>query len=91
MYGSLYPPMVKNYLKLVPSCTMFLYFMAFHPVIIWNVLNHSKERIEKQYFSRTPFEKELSRRDDYLRLAYVDLIEWQPSSPKYGKQRIVKF
>jgi hypothetical protein len=79
MRGSTYPSGLKNYLKLVPSCTIFLYLVTVHPVIVWNQLNHAKERIERIYFRRTPFEKWVSRRDDYLRLYYQDMINWQPT------------
>lgn len=75
----MYPAGLKNYLKIVPTCTIFLYFLTLHPVMIWNQINHAKERIERIYFRRTPLEKWVSRRDDYLRHYYQKSINWQPS------------
>ena len=68
MRGAMYPAGLKNYLKVVPSVTIFLYLVTIHPLMIWNQLNHAKERIERIYYRRTPMEKYVSRRDDYLRL-----------------------
>lgn len=75
----MYPAGLKNYLKIVPSCTIFLYLTSIHPLMVWNQLNHAKERIERIYFRRTPMEKWVSRRDDYLRIYYQNEINWQPT------------
>ncbi len=86
MRSSTYPPAIKNYLKIVPVSTMFLYLVLIHPLMIWNIINHSKERIERLYFKRNAFDKWLTRRDDYLRQSYIDKLEWQPNTPQTQKR-----
>ena len=86
MRNTMYPPGLKNYLKVVPSCTIFLYFLVLHPTTVWNNVNHAKERIEKLYYRRTPFDKYMSRRDDYLRQLYKDKLEWQPATYDNSKR-----
>lgn len=90
MRGTMYPAGLKNYLKIVPSCTIFFYFLTLHPVMIWNQLNHAKERIERLYFRRTTLEKWVSRRDDYLRHYYRREIDWQPTDPASTQRPLVR-
>lgn len=90
MRGAMYPAGLKNYLKIVPTCTMLLYLVTVHPLMIWNQLNHSKERIERIYFRRTAMEKWVSRRDDYLRIYYQEEMNWQPTEGADNKRPLIR-
>lgn len=88
--SGMYPPAIKNYLKLVPSVTIYLYLVMIHPIMLYNILNHSKERIERITARRNPMERHVSRRDDYLRQFYLEQIEWQPSTQDRSKKPAVR-
>lgn len=83
MRASTYPPAVRTYLKIVPACVIYLYLASIHPLMVYNILFHSKERIDRLFYRRTRFEKHASRRDDIYRNHWLRQINEQP----YGKDR----
>ena len=86
MRNTMYPPGLKNYLKVVPSITIFLYICMLHPTMQYIIVNHGKERIEKIYYRRRLFNKYLSRRDEYLRQSYESELNRQPTTYNAGKR-----
>ena len=54
---SAYPPWLKNIIKAGPICVVFMVFGTLFPTILYDVLYHSHERIEKFHFRSCKFDR----------------------------------
>ena len=86
MLNTSYPAPLKNWLKATPSMMVFVGFSLLFPTILFNIINHPHERVERLHFRSNKFERIIRKRDDKLRLYYKPAIDYQPND----HQKIIK-
>lgn len=91
MRATTYPPAIRNYLKLVPAATIYLYLVVAHPWMLYNMLNHAKERVERLYFKRNGFQKSATKRDDILRWYYKPALDSQPTDWESNIRQLIVY
>lgn len=57
-----YPPWLKTLMKAAPVCVVFLGFGTAFPTVLYNVLFHAHERIEKFHFRSCKFDRVTRKR-----------------------------
>lgn len=58
-----YPHALKTVLKCAPVCIIFTTFGTVWPTILYNMLNHPHEHIQKYHFRSSKFERMIRTRD----------------------------
>jgi hypothetical protein len=71
-----YPPALKTVLKAGPILIVSTFFGVLTPMLMYNILYHPHERIEKYHFRSSKFERHVRSRDDISRLYYKEAINW---------------
>lgn len=76
-----YPPSIKVWTKAMPAFATFLTFGFFHALIIYNIVYHTGERIEKYTWKSSKFERAVRKQDDIMRIYYKRAATMQPNDP----------
>ncbi|KAL4479487.1 hypothetical protein ABPG72_011809 [Tetrahymena utriculariae] len=78
MVNTAYPTPLKTILKTTPAFVVYFIFGLGFSTVIYDVIYHPKDRIERFYFRSSKFERLARKRDEKLRHYFKPAIEWQP-------------
>ena len=75
---SSYPPLIKNYLKIMPSVVIGFVIIGLIPTVISTLNYKNHERNPKPYYKSGPFEKMVRNREDRFRYYMAEHLKNQP-------------